>query len=222
MNSRDYENRLRDRIARDYARRDREMRRDSARRDRQSRDNARGGQNRDMADYRRGDRQRYDRNSSQGGQRQDNAMRDRGYQRDRNYRNIDMGFDMRSYDYDDDDYEEEDFEMYDYAGGNYLTDKELMHWSKKLLQEVDEPKKDFFTIDNIEKKAKDMSIKFEDFTFSEFYVVVLMMYTDYHKTLGTSNMDIYLALAKDWLCDEDVGMKYSEKLTAYYDKIVKG
>lgn len=110
---------------------------------------------------------------------------------------------------------------YDYAGGEMLSDRDLMEWSKRLLGEVEEKDKAFFKYENIEKKAKDMGIKFDKFSLDEFYVVVLMQFTDYYKTLGTANMDIYLRLAKDWLCDEDVAMKYGEKLAAYYDYVVE-
>lgn len=121
--------------------------------------------------------------------------------------------------------------MYDYAGGRYgrdyggaemLSNRELMDWSQKLMKEVEEKDKAYFKYDNIEKKAKEMGIQFDKFTFDEFYLVCLMMYTDYCKTLGTANMDIYLRLAKDWLCDEDVAMRYGEKLSSYYDTVVMG
>ena len=113
---------------------------------------------------------------------------------------------------------------YDYASNNgqMLSDDELMQWSKKLMSKVDEKDKPFFTIENIKKKAMEMGIKFEEFTFEEFYTTALMMYTDYGKTLGSANMDIYLRLAKDWLCDEDAEMQYGEKLAAYHDYVVKG
>ena len=133
-------------------------------------------------------------------------------------------------------YEEEMFDPYyqdmmhdyargrgrDYAGAEMLSNRELMDWSQKLMKEVEEKDKAFFKYENIEKKAKDMGIQFDKFTFDEFYLVCLMTYTDYCKTLGTANMDIYLRLAKDWLCDEDVSMRYSEKLSTYYDTVVMG
>ena len=110
----------------------------------------------------------------------------------------------------------------DYAGAEMLSNRELMDWSQKLMKDVEEKDKAFFKYENVEKKAKDMGIQFDKFTFDEFYTTVLMMYTDYCKTLGTANMDTYLRLAKDWLCDEDVAMRYSEKLATYYDTIVMG
>lgn len=134
--------------------------------------------------------------------------------------------DMRNYGY--------DFAPRRISGGRYmdygydygedeeevLDDRELMDWSKKLLKEIDHNYKDFFTVDNIEKRAKEMGIDFKDFTFSEFYTTVLMVFTDYNKTLGAGNMDTYLRLAKDWLCDEDAEVQYGEKLAKYYDEIV--
>lgn len=133
-------------------------------------------------------------------------------------------------------YEEEMFDPYyqdmmhdyargsgrDYAGAEMLSNRELMDWSQKLMKDVEEKDKAFFKYENIEKKAKDMGIQFDKFTFDEFYLVCLMMYTDYCKTLGTANMDTYLRLAKDWLCDEDVAMRYGEKLSTYYDTVVMG
>lgn len=113
---------------------------------------------------------------------------------------------------------------YDMASSeeDYLSDADLMEWSKDLLSEVEEKDKAFFTKDNIERKAHEMGIRFDYFTFAEFYTTALMMYTDYAKTLGTGNIDLYLRLAKDWLCDDDIAVKGSEKLATYYDYIVEG
>ena len=129
----------------------------------------------------------------------------------------DYGMDSRDYrDYmDSRDYR-------DYKKKQYLSDGELEHWAEKLKKEVEEKDKQYLSKENIKKRAEDMGIKFDKFSFEEFYVAVLMMYTDYCKTLGTANMDIYLRLAKDWLCDEDVSVKYGEKLAAYYTRVVKG
>lgn len=110
----------------------------------------------------------------------------------------------------------------DYAGAEMLSNRELMDWSQKLMQDVEEKDKAFFKYENVEKKAKDMGIQFDKFSFDEFYLVCLMMYTDYCKTLGTANMDIYLKLSKDWLQDQDSELKNSEKLYAYYYYVVMG
>lgn len=128
--------------------------------------------------------------------------RGRGYTRSRDYR----GRDRR----------------YDYGSEEYLTDDELMEWSKDLMQDVEEKDKAFFSKENMERKAKDMGIEFKEFTFPELYTATLMQYTDYHKTLDTGNMDLYVRMAKDWLCDEDAELQYGEKLASYYDNIVEG
>lgn len=137
------------------------------------------------------------RGRSSGGNRGDRAARDYGY------------------DHADD---------YGYYGdyGENLSKQELEHWNKKLMKEVEDKDKQFFAKENIMKKAKEMGIKFDKFNEEEFYLTTLMMYTDYCKTLGTANMDIYLRLAKDWLEDKDVSVKGGEKLAVYHDCIVEG
>lgn len=113
---------------------------------------------------------------------------------------------------------------YDYAGdyGETLGKEEVAHWSKKLMKEMEDKDKQFFTKENIMKKAKEMGVKFDKFSEDDFYITALMVYTDYCKTLGTANMDIYLRLAKDWLEDDDVAVKGGEKLAVYHDCIVEG
>lgn len=113
---------------------------------------------------------------------------------------------------------------YDYAGdyGENLTKEELEHWKKKLMQEVDEKDKQYFSKEMISQKAKQMGMSFDKFSEEELELTTLMMYTDYCKTLGTSNMDLYVRLAKDWLEDKDVAVKGGEKLAVYHDCIVEG
>lgn len=133
---------------------------------------------------------------------------DYGRMRGRRDYAYDMGYDYRGRDY-----------GYDY-GSEMLDDKELEHWAKKLEKDVDEQYRHLFSKDNIKMRAEQMGIKFDKFSLEEYMVTILMMFTDYHKSLGTSNMDIYYKLAKDWLCDEDVAVQYGEKLASYYDNIV--
>lgn len=115
------------------------------------------------------------------------------------------------------------YPMYDYASGSpYLTEYELDEWSKRLLHSIDEKYKDTLKKEHIIKEAEEVGVHFDQFTKDEFYVTVLMMYTDYCKTLGTANFDVYLKLAKDWLVDDDIAVKGSEKLAVYHDKIVQG
>ena len=113
---------------------------------------------------------------------------------------------------------------YDYAGdyGENLTKEELEHWKKKLMKELEEKDKQFFSKENISNKAKQMGIEMKGYNEEELEVATLMVYTDYCKTLGTSNMDLYIRLAKDWLEDKDVAVKGGEKLAVYFDCIVEG
>lgn len=116
------------------------------------------------------------------------------------------------------------YPMWDYAGdyGETLSKQEIEHWNKKLMKEVEPKDQPFFTKENISQKAKQMGIQFDKFSEEELAVATLMMYTDYCKTLGSSNMDLYIRLAKDWMDDPDSELQYGEKLASYYDNIVEG
>lgn len=135
-------------------------------------------------------------------------------------RRRDYGYDMRGgRDYGD--YREDyGYMPYpDYASGN-LSREELHHWKKKLYGEMEKSECDMMSEEKILKRAKEMGLKFDDFSEDEFVIAVLAMYTDYCKTLGKANFDMYLKMAKDFLDDKDAGVKYGEKLAAYYDAIV--
>ena len=109
---------------------------------------------------------------------------------------------------------------YDYGEDEMLSDEELMEWSKELMQEVEPKDKAFFSKDNIKKRAETMNIKFNEFTPEEFYATTLMVYTDYKDALGTTNLDVYLPIAKSWLMDKDSDLQGGEKLAAYYYYVV--
>ena len=187
----------------------------------------RGGQS-NYRDYAEQDMQRY----PMGNQQYRQYNRDYGYMGDEHYGKTyypieAMGTFSGYYGMGEQDYGRYDMRgrgYYDYAGdyGETLNNEELSHWTKKLMKEVDEKDKAFFSKEHILKKAQEMGIKFDHFNEEEFIVTVLMMYTDYCKTLGSANMDIYLRLAKDWLMDEDVAVKHGEKLAVYHDCIVEG
>ena len=125
-------------------------------------------------------------------------------------RGRDYGYDY-GYDYGDD--------YGDY--GETLSDKELEHWKKKLMGELDEREKQMFSKEAISQKAKQMQLQMKGFGEKELEVATLMVYTDYKKTIG-QNVDMAIRLAYDWLCDDDVSVKGAEKLAVYYDEIVEG
>lgn len=114
---------------------------------------------------------------------------------------------------------------YDTTGdyGETLNKEELKHWNKKLMREIDDKEKSFFTKENISHKAQQMGINMQGFNEEELATATLMMYTDYSKALKPylgSNMDIYIAMAKEFLVDPDASVKGGEKLAIYHDCIV--
>lgn len=111
------------------------------------------------------------------------------------------------------------YDDYDHGGG-YLSKEELYRWKNKLYDEMEKGECEMLSDEKVLKRAKEMGIRFENFTEDEFIVTVLMIFTDYCKTLGKANIDMYIKMAKDFLDDSDAGVKYGEKLTAYYDNVV--
>lgn len=148
-----------------------------------------------------------------------------GYVRDR-YDSQRMGSD---YEYDLEDYADyarrggrRNYDMRrDYhSKGRMLDDRTVDMWGRELLNDIEAKDQMKFKKDQILKRADEMGIRFDKVTPEEFYTTVLMMVTDYHKTLGLMNVDVYVKLAKDWLCDPDSPLKYGEKLAAYYNEII--
>ena len=148
-----------------------------------------------------------------------------GYYGGEDYAGGDYGYDMarggrgggrdRAYDY-----------GYDYAGdyGENLSREELEEWKKKLLKEVEDKDKQFFSKEMIGQKAKQMGVEMKDFNEEELVIATLLAYTDYCKTIKKyvgNNMDIYIELGKDMLEDKDASVKGGEKLAVYYDNIVE-
>lgn len=150
------------------------------------------------------------------------GMNDQNYRSDRNYDepryrdHRDMNYEN---DYRQNGMDYHNYPMNDYGGG-YLNRDELHAWKRMLCDELEKGECEMFSDDKILKRAKENGIRFENFTEDEFIVAVLMMYTDYGKTLGKANIDTYVKMANDFLCDEDAGVKYGEKLTAYFDHVV--
>jgi hypothetical protein len=132
----------------------------------------------------------------------------------------DYGYDMRGgygrrdygYDYGYDDYG-------DY--GETLSEKELEHWNKKLMEQLDEREKQMFSKESVIQRAKSMGIKMEGFGEKELYTTVLMVISDYKKSIG-DNLDLSIKIAVDWLQDQDAAYRGAEKLAMYKDYIVDG
>lgn len=105
---------------------------------------------------------------------------------------------------------------YDYAESEDKWHKDLEHWTEKLK------KKDRFHIkkEDVISSAKQMGVKFDEFSEEEFYAVYLMMVSDYKAV--ANDFRSYLNMAKEWLMDDDIEVTPSEKLCIYYYEIVKG
>ena len=118
----------------------------------------------------------------------------------------------RDYEYDREhygrDYAEEDMDK--------EYEEKLHEWIKKLK------KKDRFSTskDDIIRKAVSMDVKFDRFSEDEFYAVYLMMVSDYKHVANDPHH--YLAMAKEWLMDDDVELTGSDKVCAYLYTIVLG
>lgn len=143
------------------------------------------------------------------------GMRDYDYEMDA--AKYGYGRDYADYDYDHVDIY--DMARYDRHKKSLLDDHTAEMWARELMQEIEPAHQQKFKMDAVMKKAEEMGIRFDKFTPQEFYATVVMLVSDFGKTLGMTNVDIYTRLAKDWLCDPDAGVKYGEKLAAYYHHI---
>lgn len=110
---------------------------------------------------------------------------------------------------------------YDY-GAEPMSPQEIREWSEDLLSQLDDREKEFFKKDKVLKRAEELGVSFDEFTLEEFYITVIMLYTDYKKDIGSASIDPYINMAKDWLKDPDSALKYGDKLTAYHDYIIMG
>ena len=109
---------------------------------------------------------------------------------------------------------------YDYGETEMLSNEELMEWSKDLMEDIEPQFKPHFERNRVLQRAKEMGVKFKDYSEDEYYVTALMMATDYGKTVGMNNTDQMFRMAVNWLEDEDSELQGGEKLAVYYDEII--
>ena len=161
-------------------------------------------------------------------------MRDR-YMRDRRKRRMDYEYAHPEYDsrYDSargrDRYYPEEYYMddkryserdrsyrRDYHESDYEKEYEddLKDWTTKLKRF------DRFGLskEQVIQQAKDMGVKFKDFTEDEFYTIYLMHISDY-PTIA-NEYHTYLNMAKSWLEDDDIKLDPSDKVCKYLYEIV--
>lgn len=111
-----------------------------------------------------------------------------------------------------------DYNMRDYAHEDMEKEyKEDLHeWIEKLK------KKDRFGLSKeaVIQKAKDMGVNFNEIHEMEYYAMYLAMVSDYPQI--SNDPHLYLAMAKDFIFDDDIQVSPSEKVCIYLYKIVLG
>jgi hypothetical protein len=140
---------------------------------------------------------------------------DYGYE-DRPRRNSDYGYD--------------DYVVTDGAhpsGLMHLKKKDMMKW-KKDIQNADGTRGEHFGMEQIEKAAQQLGIKYEGYDEKELCMTVNMLYSDFCEAIKMIRPDLppekevvaYTKLAQAWLEDKDAPVDGSEKLALYYWCIV--
>lgn len=101
-----------------------------------------------------------------------------------------------------------------------LSREELMDWQKDLEHEIDPQYRANFEKSRVIQRAKEMGVDFKDFDEEEYVTTVMMIASDFGRTVGMNDTDKMYRMAYDWLNDPDAGIRGSEKLAVYYDEIV--
>lgn len=112
----------------------------------------------------------------------------------------------------------------DYGSGSYeISQRELKEWVRDMMDEVRSDVKQNFTKEHFARKYKEFGMTEDKVTEDEFFATALMIETDFGETLakyGLNNSDVVALLAEDWLDDKDSDLRFGEKLSAYYYKVV--
>ena len=114
-----------------------------------------------------------------------------------------------------------DYRQYNDRRRDYGREDNIEVWKHRLMKEIDEKGKQMFRIDSFIKRAEDMDIRFDRFSPEELHVTAVMLYSDFAEALGNMPVDIYIKMAKAWLCDPDAAVRYGDKLEAYQKHIVQ-
>ena len=108
-----------------------------------------------------------------------------------------------------------DFTDMDYAEMDEEYKSELEEWCRELKKQVRNP----LPKSEVINKAEQMGVHFDKYDEKEFYTTVMMLMSDYPHI---GQPETYIAMAKQWLEDNDAELTGSEKLSAYYYTIIKG
>lgn len=145
------------------------------------------------------------------------------YEDDRNYGERDYEYDrdynktrrIGSFEYDT----YRDYGM-DYSNGDYkLTPKELRTWERNL-ENVDGTRGAKFGVEQVKQVAQNLGISFNEFSPELLTTMTNVMYSDYLKAVGTSDISVFIKMAKAFLCDDDFDGTPEEKAYLYYTSIV--
>lgn len=123
------------------------------------------------------------------------------------YRDTYRDYESRYADYDDT--YEDDFSEQEYV-------QHLEDWIQRLKPRV----KVDVNYDLVIKLAREMAVKFKEFTELEFYATYLMLASDFPYVSGDPR--IFVQMARSFLEDDDIEVSPSEKLCIYLCKIVMG
>ena len=91
---------------------------------------------------------------------------------------------------------------------------------KKWIEKTKSKDKFKMPFDKVIEQAKNMGVKFDDYSELEFYAIYLMHISDYPEK--SNDYNYYISMAKDWLEDDDVYYKGGDKVCSYLYHTVLG
>ena len=103
-------------------------------------------------------------------------------------------------------YREIECSLYEIIEGKKLNEEKAKRWVSEMKPSA---KWSMEEIDNLRGNIP----------LVDFYVLMNMMYSDYHKVLG-EDVEKYVEMSNAWYNDPDTSKKGSEKLYCYYKNIV--
>ena len=104
-------------------------------------------------------------------------------------------------------YREIECSLYEIVEGKRLNEEKALKWVSEMKPSAK------WTMEDIKGIKTDIPL-------IDFFVLMNMMYTDYHDVLG-EDVDSYVKMSEDWYNDIDTKKKGSEKLYCYGKNIVE-
>lgn len=104
-------------------------------------------------------------------------------------------------------YREIECSLYEIIEGKKLNEEKAKRWVSEMKPSAK------WSMEDVKGLKTDIPLV-------DFYVLMNMMYTDYHEVLG-DEVDKYVKMSEAWYYDPDTSKKGSEKLYCYWKNIVK-